>query len=1275
MIRKFLTGAVVCALAGLTLIGTLHVSDSRVSAKPRKSPEKREFRDNGLIIKPKRGASDQSIRALHASLGVGVSARFADLGNIEVLDLPPGLSVVAAMERYMRHPLIEYAEPDFIVNTSQISPQFTPNDLVSNLWGLNNTGQTGGTVDADIDAPEAWDIRTDASTVIVGVVDTGIDYNHPDLAANMWRNVNETAGDGIDNDGNGYIDDVHGINGITNSGNPMDDQYHGTHVSGTIGAVGNNGVGLVGVAPNVKLMGLKFLSSSGSGSTSDAIKCINYGRQMGAHILSNSWGGGGFSQALYDAISAANNAGVLFVAAAGNSSADNDGGEYYPANYNVPNVVAVAATDHNDARSSFSSYGYKKVLLGAPGTNIYSTYPNNSYNTISGTSMATPHVSGAFAMLKAHRPDLDTLPKLIQHIAMSTDPIPSMANITYSGGRLNLHKALSGQLRAIAHISSDKRSAAPGDVITFTDNSLGPNITSRTIDFGDGSIEPISGSAQHVYSASGNYTVTLKIVSGGIEYTRSMTVAVQENYTVSSGTYDWVDTTGMTAVTLTDDSASGIVTLPFTLRFYGGNYTSLYIGSNGLVTLGGSTGATAFSNSAIPSSATPNAALYPYWDDLNPATGGTIRHGSFPGGYVVSYEGVPHYSDSTAKLFFQVHIYQTGEIEFHYQDVKPTLANGGGKSATVGIEDATGSTARQYSLNGSSLLSNNSAVRFSIGAPAGPNAPTALSATAVSSSRIDLSWNDNSADETGFQIEQSSNGGSSFTALATVATGVRTYSHSGLSAGTTRHYRVRAVNASGNSNYSNTASATTLAPPAAPSGLTASAASSSQINVSWTDNSGDETGFSLESSTNGTNYSVLASLGANVTSYQHTGLSAGSLVYYRVRAVNSSGNSAYSSVASATTPSVPAAPSGLTATAVSGSQINVAWTDNSGNESAFDLEVSTDGTNFTPLASTATNVVSYAHTGLAAGTQRFYRVKARNSSGSSEYSSTASAQTLSVPSAPSTLTASATGPSSIAVTWANVADETGYILEVSNSVSGFAPIETQLLADVTSFNHTGLSEGIQYTYRIKAVNSFGESAYSGTASATTPWSVPNAVTNLVATATSSSQVALTWSDVSNNETGFRVERALGTNTTFTVVANLGANSTSYNDSGLAGSTTYRYRVIAVNNTAASVGNSEYSVTTLAAPQLPATPTNLRVTSTSRSTVSLAWNYNSTVPATFVVQRQSGKSWVTVSTAPLSSLTFTDTGLLSRTRYTYRVYAVNSVGQSGYSASVSGTTTR
>lgn len=378
---------------------------------------------------------------LHAALGGRAVQSLPALGVLDVVELPGGTDVKSAVAWYRQSGLVEYAEPDYVVRKSD-----TPNDpLLANgsLWGLRNTGQAGGVADADIDAPEGWNTQSDAANVVVAVIDTGVRATHEDLTANMWVNPDEVPANGLDDDGNGYVDDVHGINAISGTGDSNDDNAHGTHVAGTIGAVGDNGVGGVGVARRVKLMACKFLDADGYGYTSDAIKCINYTRSEGAHIVSNSWGGDDFSQALYDAIKATRDAGVLFVAAAGNDALDNDKFPYYPASYDLDNIVAVAATDRSDALGYTSNSGLGSVDIAAPGVDITSTWnsSDSAYKTISGTSMAAPHVSGVLALMKARFPTR-SYRQLLNRLYKSTDALAGLSCKCQTGGRVNLAKAL-----------------------------------------------------------------------------------------------------------------------------------------------------------------------------------------------------------------------------------------------------------------------------------------------------------------------------------------------------------------------------------------------------------------------------------------------------------------------------------------------------------------------------------------------------------------------------------------------------------------------------------------------------------------------------------------------------------------------------------------------------------------------------------------------------------------------------------------------------------------
>lgn len=343
-----------------------------------------------------------------------------------------------ALSELKKNPMIEIAEPNYIYR-----PVLVPNDArFDDLWGMVNNQKVGG---ADIDADLAWDITTGSSDIVVAVIDSGVDYGHEDLKNNMWVNEAEKNGQpGVDDDGNGFIDDIYGYDFANNDGDPMDDNDHGSHCAGTIGGEGDNGIGVTGVNWQVRIMALKFLTASGGGTLEAAIKSIDYAVQMGANVLSNSWGGGGYSENLKQAIQRAEQAGVLFVAAAGNEARNNDSTASYPANYEVDNVISVAAIDNNGQLANFSNYGKSKVHIAAPGVDILSSIPGG-YEEFSGTSMATPHVSGVAALLLAHEPNL-SYKEVKERLLATAVPLNSLKNKVSTGAVVNAYNALTNTL-------------------------------------------------------------------------------------------------------------------------------------------------------------------------------------------------------------------------------------------------------------------------------------------------------------------------------------------------------------------------------------------------------------------------------------------------------------------------------------------------------------------------------------------------------------------------------------------------------------------------------------------------------------------------------------------------------------------------------------------------------------------------------------------------------------------------------------------------------------
>ena len=401
------------------------------------------FKQSQLLVAFNQGVTPAEQNALLAARNLTMVKRYDFIDAMLVRKTTEGGTIPQLVNDLNALPQIRYAEPDYIKQVNR-----TPNDLrFSEQWGYNNTGQTGGTSGADIGLLEAWDSFTGSSQTVIAILDTGVDYNHPDLRANMWINPGEIAGDGIDNDGNGYIDDIYGIDPGSGDTNPMDNDGHGTHVAGTTSAVGNNGAGVTGVNWNAKIMALKGSDASGGLPQSATIEAIGYMVNMktkyGVNVVvsNHSYGGGGYSQAELDAIAASTGAGIVFVAAAGNSGTDNDLFANYPSGYDLPGVISVAATDDRDRMAGFSQFGLTTVDLGAPGVGILSTTLGGGYGQLQGTSMASPHVAGVVGLLAGAVPGA-SVGSLKSAILLGADPVPSLNGKTLSGARLNAAKSL-----------------------------------------------------------------------------------------------------------------------------------------------------------------------------------------------------------------------------------------------------------------------------------------------------------------------------------------------------------------------------------------------------------------------------------------------------------------------------------------------------------------------------------------------------------------------------------------------------------------------------------------------------------------------------------------------------------------------------------------------------------------------------------------------------------------------------------------------------------------
>jgi subtilisin family serine protease len=730
-----LLGVISCAGIEDTGEREAALTDPGPLTQPNGAQAKRQTYTSGeILVRFKSGTASSSTAAVHARLATQVVHEYSAPSGLQLVQLPQSITVETAVEAYRRDPEVLYAEPNYIYDLNTV-----PNDpSFGQLWGMNNTGQLGGVVDADINAPEAWNITTGSSNVVLGLLDTGVDYNHQDLAANIFTNPGEIPGNGIDDDGNGFIDDVHGINATAESGDPMDTNGHGTHVSGTMAARGNDGVGVAGVNWNAKVVACKAFNPSGF--LSDILQCMDYFLELKTRpnnpvdivATNNSWGGGPFSQALLDAIAAHRQAGMLFVAAAGNNGSNNDSVPVFPASYELDNIISVLALNRFNQRSFFSNFGALTVDVGAPGEDVFSTFPGNSYAFLSGTSMATPHVTGLVGLLKAQNSNR-TAQQIKNLILTGGTPSPATTGTTLSGRRIRADGSLSCTNQTLVNrfaptgssVVTSVGTAIPLGILSITCDApnAGPQVVTVVETGASIALVDANGSGQFAgtYTPVSPGTTTLAFPNGD-----TITVTAVGNYDPAQVVpFEFPAITG-TQLPLQCDDCTATIQVPFPIPFAGASpgLTTLHVGSNGILSF--SEPISSFSNSPLP---TPSFStlIAPFWDDLFPAGGGSVRSevlGQAPSRQlVIEYRDVPPFGGFGAVTFQVVFFEGSPTIRFNYADVQ---FGGGfedfGASATVGVQVASG-IAQQFSLNTPSLLDNMSLL-WTMGTPlaaAGPD--------------------------------------------------------------------------------------------------------------------------------------------------------------------------------------------------------------------------------------------------------------------------------------------------------------------------------------------------------------------------------------------------------------------------------------------------------------------------------------------------------------------------------------------------------------------------